>query len=113
MAVLATAVHHQELASAATHDGAEKAPLPAFQVFWKPAHTNRLFQASPGWRLQVDTGSSKEKQMVHEDQQTEHPLVLPHQSACSLESVSCHKGSDSFKAREGQMGMPGSLRNLY
>lgn len=80
MAVLAAAVDHQELAAAASHGEAEKAPLPAFQVFWKPAHTDRLFQASPRWRLQVDTRSFKEKQMMHEDQQTEHPLVLPHQS---------------------------------
>lgn len=48
MAVPAAAVDHQELAAAASHGGAEKAPLPAFQVFWKPAHTDRLFQASPG-----------------------------------------------------------------
>lgn len=79
MAIPAAAVDHQELAAAASHGGAEKALLPAFQVFWKPAHTDRLFQASPGEDCRWIPDPSR-RNMVHKDQQTEHPLVLPHQS---------------------------------
>lgn len=78
--------------------------LPLSQVFWKPAQTDRLFLASPGWKPQMDAWSLRRKENVHEQRQTGHigpalPVLPQNQSYVTKDQVPLRDVRDRGEAR--------------